>query len=175
MDRDTVLSEFGGTRKKAIGAYRQFVREGISEGRNPALTGGGLIRSRGGWSQVMAMRRRGQKEEYDDRILGSGSFVTSIFQDIEERQLRQMKQKRRGLSIRKIIEEECRNRQINQKELTAGSKRRPISSARAIIACRCREELGESASEIARHIGVNTSCIVRSIKRAEAAKRGEED
>jgi hypothetical protein len=36
------------------------------------------MRSQGGWSQVLAMRRRGQKEEYDDRIPGSGSFVNGI-------------------------------------------------------------------------------------------------
>lgn len=71
MDIDTVLSEFGDKRKKAILEYRRFVREGIREGRNSALTGGGLIKSQGGWSQVMAMRRRGQKEEYDERILGA--------------------------------------------------------------------------------------------------------
>lgn len=173
MDIETVLSEFGERRKKAIFEYRRFVREGIGEGRNPALSGGGLIRSHGGWSQVMAMRRRGQKEEYDDRILGSGSFVNSIFEEAEERQLRQMKHKRGGKTIQKITDEECKDRQINQQELKAGSKRSGVSAARAIIAYRCREELGASAAEIARHLGVNTSCIVRSIERVEKSEGGD--
>lgn len=168
MDTSTVLSEFGNTNKKAILHYRRFVGEGISEGHNPALTGGGLVRSRGGWSQVMAMRRRGQQEEYDDRILGSSAFVNDIFKQVEERQLRQMKHKRRGQTIQKIIIEECRSRELNERELKSGSKRSEISTARAVIALRCREELGESASEIARHLGVNTSCIVRAIERAKS-------
>ncbi len=140
-------------------------RRGLQEGRNPTLTGGGLIRSQGGWSQVLAMRRRGQKEEYDDRILGSGSFVNTIFKEAEERQLRQMKHKLGGKTIQKIIDEECKEKQINQRELKAGGKRAIVSTARAVIAHRCREELGASAAEIARHLGVNTSCIVRSIAR----------
>ena len=165
MDSDTILAEFGRTRKKAIQAYRQFIREGLNEGHNPELTGGGLIRSHGGWSQVMAKRRRGQKEEYDARILGSGVFVTSIFQEAEDRQLQQMKQKRSGKTIQKIINEECKSREISEQELKAGIKRRDVSNARAAIAYKCREELGMSSAEIARSLGVNTSCIVRTIAR----------
>jgi REP element-mobilizing transposase RayT len=172
MDRDAVLSEFGGSRKKAVLEYRRFVREGLSEGRNPELTGGGLIRSQGGWSYVVAMRRRGQREEYDDRILGSGSFVNSIFKETEERQLRHMRYKRGGQTIQKILEDECKARQINPRELKAGGKRSSVSMARAAIAYRCREELGSSAAEIARYLGVSTSGIIRSIERAEKHGKG---
>jgi REP element-mobilizing transposase RayT len=75
MDVAHVLSTFGSTRRKAVNEYRRFMREGLGQGRLPELTGGGLIRSKGGWSQVLAARRSGRKEEYDERILGSGAFV----------------------------------------------------------------------------------------------------
>jgi putative transposase len=166
------LAEFGDTRKKAIAEYRRFVREGIKEGRKPELTGGGLIRSQGGWSQVMAMRRRGSKEAYDERILGGGDFVMAIFKETEDRQLRQTKHKRSGQTIQKIIEAECRDRQINERELKAGGKRGPVSAVRAVIAYRCREELGSSAAEIARHLGVSTSCAVRAIERLLEERKG---
>ncbi len=171
MDIKACLAEFGGNRKKAITEYRRFVREGINEGRDPSLTGGGLIRSQGGWSQVVAMRRRGQKEEYDERILGGGEFVTAIFKEAEDRQLRQTKHKRSGQTIQKLITAECKDRQVNEQELKAGSKRSSVSVARANIAYRCREELGSSAAEIARHLGVNTSSIVRSIERLEKEQK----
>jgi putative transposase len=168
MDSEAVLSEFGGSRRKAVLEYRRFVTVGLNEGRNPKLTGGGLIRSQGGWSHVIAMRRRGQREEYDDRILGSGSFVNDIFfKEAEDRQLRQMRYKRGGKTIQKILDEECKDRLINQLELKAGGKRSRISAARSAIAYRCREELGASAAEIARYLGVSTSGIIRSIERME--------
>jgi putative transposase len=173
MDRDAVLSEFGVSKKKAVIEYRRFVREGMNEGRNPELTGGGLVRSQGGWSHVVSMRRRGQQEEYDDRILGSGSFVNAIFKEAEDRQLRQMRHKRSGKTIQRILEEECKDRQINPLELKAGGKRSSVSTARTVIAYRCREELGASAAEIARYLGVSTSGIIRSIERAE--KIGKEE
>src|SRR4030042_6037486 len=70
MDRAHVLGQFTGTKRKAIREYRRFVQEGGGDGRNPMLTGGGLIRSQGGWSQVLALRRKGERELSDERILG---------------------------------------------------------------------------------------------------------
>ena len=171
MDIDTVLSQYGGTRKRAITAYRRFVGEGMSEGRNPVLVGGGLIRSQGGWSQVVAMRRRDQQEESDERILGSGDFVHAVLQEAEERHLRQMKLRRMGRSITHVIQEECEKRRISPEELKRGGRRIRVSEARAAIACRSKEELGLSGAEIARHLGVNTSSINRAIARVE---RGED-
>ena len=113
-------------------------------------------------------------EEFDDRILGSGDFVTAIFKEAEERQLRQTRYRRSGQTIQKIIEAECRDRQINARELKAGGKRGPVSRLRAFIAYRCREELGSSAAEIARHLGVSTSCAVRAIERIEKERDGAE-
>jgi len=62
QDRDYLLKQFGTTEREAKKAYRQFVKNGIDQGRRPDLTGGGLIRSKGGWSEVKAMRRTGVRE-----------------------------------------------------------------------------------------------------------------
>jgi hypothetical protein len=99
MDTDSVLTQFNSVRRKAINEYRRFVREGVGQGTVKELTGGGLIRSRGGWSQVLGMRRRGQAEDFDERILGGGEFVNQILQETEEQYLRQLKHKRSGKTL----------------------------------------------------------------------------
>lgn len=167
MDIDSVLSQFGNTRRKAVNEYRRFMREGVNQGTIKELTGGGLIRSQGGWSQVMSMRRRGQKEEFDQRILGGGEFVNHILKEAEDRHLRQLKHRRSGKTIQKIIDEECRRSGINPLELRGGGKRRDVSGTRATIAMRSREELGLSAAAIARQVGVSTSAITKAIDRME--------
>src|SRR3972149_11499529 len=151
MDTEHVLAQFGSTRRKALYEYRSFIREGAAQGHVKELTGGGLIRSQGGWSQVLSIRRRGQKEEFDERILGGGDFVSKILKEAEDRQLRQLRQKRAGITIQKIIAEECRTQGISPQEMQGGGKRRPVRAARSMIALRSREELGLSAAEIARH------------------------
>jgi putative transposase len=170
MDIETVLSRFGSTPRPAFHEYRKFMREGMGQGRLEELTGGGLIRSQGGWSQVLAMRRRGRKEEYDERILGSGDFVNRILKETDDRQLRLLKAKGAGKTVQNIIEEECGKQGISLQELKAGGKRRKVNEMRALIALRSRDELGLTAAEIARNVGVNTSAVTRAIERAK--KRG---
>jgi REP element-mobilizing transposase RayT len=165
MDRDYVLLQFNDTNRKARNAYRRFVGEGIGMGRQPELTGGGLIRSKGGWSQVMSARRSGRKEEYDERILGSGDFVNEILKEAEEKTRLQLKLRRTGRTLSKIVEQECALVDISPQELKGGSRRRTVSALRIKIAKRGLDELGLSLAEIARHVGVSTSGIARAVKR----------
>jgi len=165
MDVKYVLLQFEGTRKKGRNAYRRFVEEGIGLGRQPQLTGGGLIRSKGGWSQVVSARRSGEGEEYDERILGSGDFVHGALKEAEEKIRLQLKHRRAGGTLVQIIDQECDRAQISPKELEGGSRRRVVSAMRIKIAKRGLDELGLSLAEIARHVGVSTSGLARAIKR----------
>ena len=167
MDTQYVLEQFGSTKQKAIKEYRRFIEEGINMGHIPELTGGGLIRSLGGWSQVLSTRNRKEKLEYDERILGSGDFVNEVLKETEEKHRRQIKAKRSGMTITQIIERECTKAKISPEELKNGSRRRKASEVRMAIALRGVEELGLSSAEIARHLGVATSSITRAIAKKE--------
>jgi len=167
MDTVYVLSQFGVRKKAARNAYHRFVAEGMAMGKRSEFTGGGLIRSKGGWSQVVSARRSGQKEESDERILGSGDFVNAILEEAEEKTRRQLKLRRTGKTISKIIEEECRKGRISPNELKGGSRRRKVSTLRARIAKCGLDELGLSMAEIARHVGVTTSSIAKAVTRLE--------
>lgn len=170
MDAGRVLSEFGETRHKAVNEYRRFMQEGFSQGRVPELTGGGPIRSKGGWSQVLSARRSGQKEDYDERILGSGEFVNDILKEAEERMKSQLKLRRSGKTLEVILEEECKKGRITPNELRGGGRRRKVSGIRATVAKRGVNELGLSLAEIARHVGVTTSSIRKAFLRLEGEK-----
>ena len=81
MDVGYVLRQFGKGGRAARKAYHRFIGEGMGMGEIPELTGGGLIRSKGGWSQVLSARRRGDGERGDERILGDGDFVRRILKE----------------------------------------------------------------------------------------------
>jgi putative transposase len=57
QDVDKVLELFGKHKKQARKKYEAFVEKGVSEGKKPELTGGGLVRSAGGWQELMALRK----------------------------------------------------------------------------------------------------------------------
>jgi hypothetical protein len=52
-----VLAYFGKRVGPARRSYRAFVTKGIEQGRHWDLTGGGLIRSAGGWAAVKALKK----------------------------------------------------------------------------------------------------------------------
>ena len=78
-----VLSFFGDPQNSRKN-YLAFVEKGFAQGHRPELVGGGLIRSLGGWSEVLASRRRDEKQAFDQRILGDGDFVKQVVSDLDD-------------------------------------------------------------------------------------------
>ena len=61
--------------RQAMRGYKSFVKEGFKQGRKEELTGGGLIRSLGGWIEAREVLKRGVHVMSDDRILGDDEFT----------------------------------------------------------------------------------------------------
>jgi len=78
QDVDYILNLFGGKVPEARRLYLEFVKKGVAAGRRPDLTGGGLVRSAGGWSALRAMRNGESRMKGDERILGQGDFVETV-------------------------------------------------------------------------------------------------
>jgi len=85
QNTDKVLSLFSERSGTARRAYRLFVNKGIDQGKRTDLTGGGLVRSMGGWAAVKALRASKVFEKGDERILGNGDFVESVLKSSKER------------------------------------------------------------------------------------------
>ena len=164
QDRDYVLRWFGDVEGPARRAYRRYVKEGIEQGSRPDLVGGGLIRSMGGWSQVISMRKVGHKEVSDERILGSGKFVDEVISEADKVIRYQFKGKALSEKIEQYIKELCLEKGVNIKELRSGSRRPGVSRLRRHLARVLVEKYGAPLAEIARHVGVSTSAISKAIK-----------
>ena len=78
QETSEVLSRFGTNDQDARSNYERFVAEGLHAGKRPELTGGGLVRSAGGWQEVVAARRAGIFLKSDERILGDSDFVERV-------------------------------------------------------------------------------------------------
>jgi putative transposase len=52
QDTEYVLSYFGKKVSVSRKAYLSYLKKGIDQGTRPELTGGGLVRSLGGWSMI---------------------------------------------------------------------------------------------------------------------------
>ena len=170
QDTEYVLSFFGGDRDRRKN-YLNFLEQGIALGSRPELVGGGLIRSLGGWAEVLGLRRRGEKQASDQRILGDGDFVKAVLtemDDLEKENLR-LGLKRKGLSS--LAKRVCALHKVAVGEIRSGSRRHEIVEARGVFCWLAVKELGYSGAEVARYLGVTTSCVTRTISAGSVPDR----
>lgn len=170
QDRDYVLGQFGSDRRRAVRAYRTFVEEAKGRSRRDDLSGGGLVRSLGGWSQVRSLRDSGESREHDPRVLGRGDFVEKIILEADAGIRRQLKNGERKKLIDRVIREQCQKESVLEMELRQGSQRRKVSTVRAKVGYLLNRERGISCAEIARNLGVSTTAIIKAVER-EAEKK----
>lgn len=167
QETEYVLRQFGEESRRAIRAYRKFVEEGKDQGRREDLVGGGLIRSLGGWSQVLSLRGEKEKMEHDARILGGGDFVANILREADKKTRRQLRLGERGRLIDQLIKKVCKEGGIGEEELRNGGQRKKVSQIRAKVSYQLSREWGVPMAEIARHLGVCTSAIIKTIQKLE--------
>ena len=168
QDRKYVLQWFGEKENHAKKAYKEFVDKGIPLGKRPELTGGGLIRSLGGWSIVKAMRSRGHNEQSDARILGSGEFVLAVINNANEKVKYQLPALGLQDIINGVVETHCRKEKVTISMLQSGSRRPPLPKLRKAIASKLVNGYGVSLAETARRLGISTSGVAQILKRNKA-------
>ncbi len=160
-----VLQQFGKTVGNARMAYLEFVREQNQLGRQPELTGGGLIRSAGGWSEVLSMRRRGERQFSDERILGSGEFVEKVLGDVDDDRKSMMPARLRLAEARDLIERECIEKGLSVEALQCGSRSNEYKALRHDAARKLVCGLGLSHADIARLLGISRSGVSQMLRR----------
>ena len=165
QDRNYVLRWFGKKEEEAKRVYRQYVKKGIIEGRREDLVGGGLVRTLGGWSQVLSLRKSKEKVLSDERILGGDKFVERILEEADEKIKYQLSIDERRIQAEKAIMEMCRKEGVKVEELRGGSRRGRLSGIRSRLAMDLVEKMGLPLAEAGRRLGVSTSAISKIMMR----------
>lgn len=93
QNTDEVLCLFSDTRRKSINRYLDFVNDGIVLGKREEYTGGGLVRSLCGWTEVKQLKKSKNYWKADERILGDHDFVTNALSIFGEREVEQEKKR----------------------------------------------------------------------------------
>jgi len=167
QDTDSILSLFGQKFSSARRAYRSFVEKGIFLGKRPDLTGGGLIRSTGGWAALKEMKGQGFRIASDERILGSSDFVSSVLKQAQEDYLKRANAQ--GISLATLIAFVADYMETDETVIKSTVKERSASQARAIIAHLAIDRLRVTGTEVARTLHVSPSAA------SKLAGRGRRD
>jgi len=165
MDQEYVLLFFGDREGAARKAYLEFVEQEMGIDREAELSGGGLVRSQGGWSKVLSMRKSGEQALGDERILGGDEFVREIMSESENRTDVQMPETKRLEVLNETVRQVCADAGISIAFLQSGSRSGELPKLRKTLARKAVWEYGVSLAATARQLGVTTSAVSHMLKK----------
>jgi len=150
---DDVLLRFDQRKRGTRQKYRAFVIDGIPNGQRDDLVGGGLRRSLG-------VLRPGDYEAHDERILGGGEFVESLWRETESRENVGTK-----MSLEGIIQSTAEISGVKAELLRQRNRAQNLAAARAIICYLAVREFGFNGVEVARALNMSRSGVSVAVKR----------
>lgn len=167
QDTGTVLGMFAENPGAAKRAYKAFVEQGIAEGRRQDLTGGGLLRSAGGWEGVKALREERVYQRNDERILGDGDFVGRVLSSAEEAMERRYALRARGMDLDRVVSRVSEVLGVRPEEVWAEGKYRRIVEARSLLCYWAVRELGLPMSSLAHKLCISIPSVSDSVIRGQ--------
>ncbi len=168
QDADYVLGLFGDTEHGVTMAYDRFVRSGIEQGERLDLTGGGLLRSHGGWTGVKLLRETGDYQTGDERILGDGAFVKEVLAKAEESFDKKYRLKAEGYTLDTLINRVSEIMEMSPAQILDTQRDRKRTEARSIVCYWAKEELGLTQRQLAAEFNLTPSAISHAVRRGRA-------
>ena len=168
QDVEYVLGYFGRSAGQAKKSYRNFMEMGIDQGRREDLTGGGLIRSVGGWAEVKELKRQGHEHVMsDERILGDSEFVDKLLLRADEAYERRYELKRLGYDAEKVAKRVAEIFDMEPRDFLSKGKQPLKVRARSLFCFWAVKELGMSLRELSRQLELSSPAVGYSVERGE--------
>ena len=164
---DEVLQYFGKSRSEARRKYLEFVCDAENMGKRDEYAGGGLRRSAGGWSAMMALRKAREYHRSDERVLGDGEFVGAVIKTAEENINRKEKLVNDGWDFKKVEGRVSELFGISCKQIHMRSRLNNVSEARKVFMYFLNRELGVSGLEIAEYLGISDAAVSKGVRNGE--------
>ncbi len=163
QDIEWVIRLFDERQRVGRRRYEEFVEKGISMRRRKDLTGGGLIRSMGGWAAVKSMRKAKMFAKSDERILGDGDFVEQVLSEANEQMERKNILKSKGYNLKMITDLVSTVMELEASEIWKTGKSRRRVAARSLMCFWVVRELGISMTELSRRLNLSLTGVSQSV------------
>jgi hypothetical protein len=122
------------------------------------------VRSAGGDKRGLLGRKKEKREKGDERILGSGDFVSEA---LSKAGALWEKRKNSGISLPELIDKVASHLDLKTNSIISYSRRREVSMARAIISFLAVSDNGYSASEVAEALSIGRVSVGQCVYRGK--------
>lgn len=176
QNRQYILKRFADQKGLARRRYRAFVQKGVALGKRTDLTGGGLVRSAGGWAAVKALRKSGEYQKGDERILGDGDFVEKVLAQATEQMERKYRIQNRGLTFDAVVSHVANLMGMDVEGVLAPGRYKQLVQARSLVCFWAVREANISQAELSRRFDITQPAVSMAVSRGRgiAAKMGLE-
>ncbi|MBW2640598.1 MAG: transposase [Deltaproteobacteria bacterium] len=154
---DYVYGLFSEKKRMARTRYRVYVEKGILDGKRSDLTGGGLLRSTGGWAVLKGLRK--------------SDFVENVLKSAEEELEQKYDLKARGYDFDRVAQRVAELMEIETEQVTAFGKSPQTVKARSLLCFWAHRKLGMTTIEIGRRLNISQSAVSRSSMRGQQIER----
>ena len=170
---EEVLAHFGKTWCSARMSYTDFMKAGLTATSGTGLSGGGLVRSYGGWESIRRLRQEHIFCIGDERILGNSNFVEQVLQEDELAVESRSRLTLQGWDLDRLLAVVCERCEVAQSELRLRSRENSASRAKAMICYLAKEKLGIRSKEVAQKLAISRPAVSKWI--AKGRKIGQEN
>ncbi len=148
--------------------YRVFIAQGLGRRQAVDYSGGGLIRSYGGWEALQHARREHQRRIGDERILSDSDFVAqSLEHDTLEIEAT-TRHRRHGWHLGVLVQAICHHFDLAEDRITDKGRKNTVADAKSVICYLGSKELGLSSSPMAKRLNMTQAVVSKSAKRSRA-------
>jgi len=169
---DVVLKFFASQKNRALKRYHAFIEEGMIQRDKQNYSGGGLVRSLGGWEAVKFTRREHELRIGDERILGDGVFVQESLQTDQLGLHPKTYWANKGWNLTKLVKRVCAYTEVDVEDLKQKGRQNAIALSKNLICYWGTQELGITTSELAIYLGISAPAVSKAkIRGADYCKQ----
>ena len=162
-----ILSRFSSHLQTARHLYESFLAEGAGKGKRPDLIGGGLLRSAGGWEQIILAHRYGEHLKSDERILGDSDFVERVLGMAQETLKDVVLQRKSEIDLEWVAQRVSVVLKIESAEIWKTGRTALRVQARSLLCYWAISKLGMTAEAVGKRIHLSESATIRAVQRGE--------
>ena len=168
-----VLKLFAEQKATARRRYKAHLARGVEMGKQPELTGGGLVRSSGGWAVIKSLRKANIHFKSDERILGDSDFVDEVLKSADEKLQRRYALKAEGWDLDKLAEKAGTICGLDREQIFKPGKQPIKVKARSMFCYWAVRELGVTTTQLAEMLRISQPAVSICVRRGEQIVQNE--
>jgi putative transposase len=167
QDAAYMLKLFSDQKATARCRYKAHLAKGLAMGKRPDLTGGGLVRSSGGWAVVKSLLKANIHFKSDERILGDSDFVDDVLKSADEKLQRRFALEAEGWNLDKIAEKAGAICGLDPEQIFMAGKQPIRVKARSMFCYWVARELGITTTKLAGLLKISQPAVSICVRRGE--------